>query len=262
MEMSIELRFVVTLCLVEACTFTVHNKAASIGFVYKTIKDMEWFSCIIACQEDLACISYHFCVVEDHDITGTGTCSLNNCNLNDPCSNEASLIWTPGCRFQQLENRKATCDHKRLLRNEETGVVKASLSCKDSMKIYVDGRQETDMMNCKKFHQFWAYNFTILPTAQLIAIEVESVKKPYVIGSFSDGIVTNSSWKCTSGTELNWQRPGLNDSLWKSAVEHCGSNKESDEGYKKYGVRSHGARWITSADDGQQNMYCRLNRFV
>ena len=56
--------FVVTLCLVEAFTFTAHNKAALIGFAYKTIKDVDWFSCIVTCQEDLSYISYNFCVAE------------------------------------------------------------------------------------------------------------------------------------------------------------------------------------------------------
>ena len=85
--------FVVTLCLVEAFTFTAHNKTALIGFAYKTIKDVDWFSCIVTCQD--------FCVAEHRHYIGT--CSLNNCSLDDPCSNEAILIWVPGCTFHQLE---------------------------------------------------------------------------------------------------------------------------------------------------------------
>ena len=96
--------FVVTLCLVEAFTFTAHNKAALIGFAYKTIKDVDWFSCIVTCQEDLSYNSYNFCVAEHRHYIGT--CSLNNCSLDDPCSNEAILIWVPGCTFHQLEQNK------------------------------------------------------------------------------------------------------------------------------------------------------------
>ena len=102
--MPMKVCFVVTMCLVEAFTFTAHNKAALIGFAYKTIKDVDWFSCIVTCQEDVSCISYNFCVAEHrHNI---GTCSLNNCSLDDPCSNEAILIWVPGCTFHQLEQNK------------------------------------------------------------------------------------------------------------------------------------------------------------
>ena len=102
--MPMKVCFVVTLCLVEAFTFTAHNKAALIGFAYKTIKDVDWFSCIVTCQEDISCISYNFCVAEHrHNI---GTCSLNKCSLDDPCSNEAILIWVPGCTFHQLEQNQ------------------------------------------------------------------------------------------------------------------------------------------------------------
>ena len=103
--MPMKVCFVVTLCLVEASTFTVHNKAALIGFVYKMIKDVDWFSCIIIiCQEDLSCISYNFCVVENR--YNIGTCSLNNCSLDEPRFNEAILVWVPGCTFHQLEQNQ------------------------------------------------------------------------------------------------------------------------------------------------------------
>ena len=143
------------------------------------------------------------------------------------------------------------------------GVVKASLSCKDKMQIYVDGKEETDMIDCKQADQSRVFNLSILPTARLIAIEVESSGRPCIIGSFSDGKVTNSSWKCTSGTELDWKKPGFNDSLWKSAVKlNSGRERDLDRGCLINEIQRHGAKWITSADNGQQNMYCRLNRFV
>ena len=111
--------------------------------------------------------------------------------------------------------------------------------------------------------QLRVFSLYILPTARLIAIEVESSGRPCIIGSFSDGKVTNSSWKCTSGTELDWKKPGFNDSLWKSAVKlNSGRERDLDRGCLINEIQRHGAKWITSADNGQQNMYCRLNRFV
>ena len=67
------------------------------------------------------------------------------------------------------------------------GVVKASLSCKDKMQIYVDGHEETDMIDCKQVDQLRVFSLYILPTARLIAVEVESSGWPCIIGSFSDG---------------------------------------------------------------------------
>ncbi|RMX58381.1 hypothetical protein pdam_00012537 [Pocillopora damicornis] len=122
------------------------------------------------------------------------------------------------------------------------------------MQIYVDGNEETDIIDYKKVDQSRVFT-------RLIAIAVESSGVPYITGSFSDGKVTNSSWKCTSGAELDWKRPEFNHSLWKRAVElNCG--RERDRGYQINEIQRHGAKWITSADDGQQNMYCKLNRFV
>ena len=40
------------------------------------------------------------------------------------------------------------------------------------MQIYVDGSEETDMIDCKKIDQLRAFNFSISPTARLIAIAV------------------------------------------------------------------------------------------
>ena len=66
-----------------------------------------------------------------------------------------------------------------------------------------------------------------------------------------------------SGTELDWKKPGFNDSLWKSAVKlNSGRERDLDRGCLINEIQRHGAKWITSADNGQQNMYCRLNRFV
>ena len=42
-------------------------------------------------------------ILHRHNI---GICSLNNCSLDDPCSDEAILIWVPGCTFHQLEQNK------------------------------------------------------------------------------------------------------------------------------------------------------------
>ena len=131
------------------------------------------------------------------------------------------------------------------------------------MQIYVDGHESTDMNDCKQADQLRVFSLSILPTAQLIAVEVESSGRPCIIGSFSDGKVTNSSWKCTSGTELDWKKPGFNDSLWKSAVElNSDRERDLDRGCQINEIQLHGAKWITSADNGQKNMYCRLNRFV
>ena len=124
------------------------------------------------------------------------------------------------------------------------------------MSIYADGNKMTDMFACTQALPR-AFNFTILQTTQVVAIEVESNGVPSIIGSFSDSKVTNSNWKCTSDTNLKWEKPGFNDSLWKSAVENNGDKESGTD--EIIGILPH-AKWIRTAEVGQQNMYCRFNR--
>lgn len=81
----------------EVNAFTAFNKTL-VGFAYNTTENEDWLQCIQTCHQDVSCISYNFWRGK-----ASGTCQLNNCGFENECSAESSLIWAPGCIFQQVE---------------------------------------------------------------------------------------------------------------------------------------------------------------
>ena len=129
------------------------------------------------------------------------------------------------------------------------------------MSVFADGKLLIDMFDCAQTRPL-AVNFTILPTTRVVAIETESEKTPSIIGSFSDGVVTGSNWKCTSNTFLNWTFPQFDDWTWEQAVILSKKNDDGGTVTKQIIGLLPEAKWIATAEGGKQNMYCRLDRDV
>lgn len=72
-----------------------------------------------------------------------------------------------------------------------------------------------------------------------------------LLGSFSNGLVTNESWKCTDDKYLGWNIPHLDDSNWPAAVVLAKQLTIA-------GIAST-AKWIWTAGPGVGTVYCRLN---
>ena len=88
-------------------------------------------------------------------------------------------------------------------------------------------------------------------------ISVEGVDKgdPFgILGSLSNGMVTNSSWKCHTIKHFGWNLPDFDDSSWPAAVEVASHGDWP--WYKITGVAST-AKWIWTAGE-PDNVYCRL----
>ncbi|KAL9951433.1 hypothetical protein ACROYT_G044092 [Oculina patagonica] len=188
-------------------------------------------------------------------------CELNHCGFENACSADDMLIWAPGCTFQQLaqiQDTKSRCESSGQHAKSKTEVVNASFSCMDEMSVYADGRKLIDTFNCTQTRPL-AVNFTILLSTQVVAIETESSKRPSIIGSFSDGVVTDSNWKCTSNTFLRWELPEFDDASWKQPK----ILEESDDGAtvsKQIVGPLPQAKWIVPSEGGVQIMFCRLHR--
>ena len=143
------------------------------------------------------------------------------------------------------------------------GVVNASFSCTQKISIYADGDLVTFMnstkpvkdINCSHLRPS-AINFAILSTTQVVAIAAKSNKDASIIGSFSDGVATDSSlWKCSSDEVQGWELPGYVDSHWVHAEERPGTGGTDDQ---ITGILP-SAKWIKSEESGQI-IYCRLRR--
>ena len=94
----------------------------------------------------------------------------------------------------------------------------------------------------------------------MVAIAAETKEGASTFGSFSDDVVTDSNWKCTSGEAPHWALPEFDDSKWKQAEEisEISDSGETDE--KITGILL-SAKWI-KVGDSDQTMYCRLRRRI
>lgn len=77
-----------------------------------------------------------------------------------------------------------------------------------------------------------------------------------ILGSFSNGMVTNASWKCNNVKYHRWNFPDFDDSNWPAAVEVA---KHGDEPWGKIAGITLTAKWIWTFDKEDDNVYCRLN---
>ena len=77
-----------------------------------------------------------------------------------------------------------------------------------------------------------------------------------IIGSLSNGAVTDSSWKCNTEGPTGWKNVQFSDSRWPAAEKHV-INRTSCSGAV---VGVHGqASWIWTKDaEFDERVYCRL----
>ena len=76
-----------------------------------------------------------------------------------------------------------------------------------------------------------------------------------LLGSFSDGRVTDGSWKCTREFSEDWKSPSFDDSNWPAAATRDQDNPE----WAKMTKVASSAKWIFagSFSDDQISVYCR-----
>ena len=133
------------------------------------------------------------------------------------------------------------------------------------MSAYADGdfvtfmnsRKPVKDIDCSKL-QTQAINFAIPNSTRVVAIAATG-KGASIIGSFSDGVVTDSTWKCNSHKKPKWALPEFQDDQWKQA-EETSPEKGGTNGMTEISSK---AKWIhITADDSKQNMFCRLSRKI
>ena len=98
----------------------------------------------------------------------------------------------------------------------------------------------------------------IIPSGtKVVAIHAEDIHggKAGILGSFSNGQVTNATWKCHSPpVPSEWASAGFNDSSWPAAVEYWGQGTTK----KKKNI-SDDAKWIWTSDNKKgSKVYCRV----
>ena len=125
------------------------------------------------------------------------------------------------------------------------------------MELFADG------ISLGKDNGRWraATDFVIPGNTKVIAVEATNLgfPPPGILGSSSNGLVTNSSWKCSEHLNLEWNSPDFDDHNWSPAREMKRHDDRPTDGPGGYitGIDP-SAKWIW-AIKRVPSCYCRLN---
>jgi hypothetical protein len=126
--------------------------------------------------------------------------------------------------------------------------ITAIINCDDKMVLYADGAQVGN--DNGKWFMSKLYKFPA--TTKVVAIHGINGGGPAgIIGSFSTGLVTDASWRCSNKLIPEWQSPDFDDSKWPSAVVF--RRAAVSRGPK---IASQ-AKWIWTSTHNDWNVYCR-----
>ena len=121
------------------------------------------------------------------------------------------------------------------------------------MEMFADGR------SLGKSNRDWirATDFVIPGNTRVISVMAKARRFDHgILGSFSNGLVTNESWKCTKRWYLGWNSPHLDDRTWPAAVV---LGKHGVSPWGNIAGISTAAKWIWTAGPGFSTIFCRLN---
>ena len=138
-----------------------------------------------------------------------------------------------------------------------TQPVQGTLTCESTLLLYVDGRFISITNDWRK-----PLTYTLPAGSSLVAVMCKAARagsgEVGILGSFHNGLVTDSQWKCVqnSKNERGWNRLSFDDSNWPSAVEYF-PNRDWTVWNKIKGI-SDQAFWIWTADKGRDSVVlCR-----
>ena len=78
-----------------------------------------------------------------------------------------------------------------------------------------------------------------------------------IIGSFSDGLVTDGTWKCERNVSDDWNMEKFDDSTWSYAVAEETSDGKLWNSFPS-GISTNAKRiWSGSYEDEYVDVYCR-----
>ena len=123
------------------------------------------------------------------------------------------------------------------------------------MELFADGK------SLGKDNGMWriATDFVIPGNTKVIAVAATNSRlPPGILGSSSNGLVTNSSWKCSEQVNHGWKSPDFDDHNWPPAKELKRHGDRPTDGPGGYiaGIDPP-AKWIWTKRS--RSCYCRLN---
>lgn len=104
--------------------------------------------------------------------------------------------------------------------------------------------------------------FILEPGTKVLAVRCVNYRdRPWILGSVSNGLVTDSRWKCFSLPKqemlkgLSWTASYFDDSQWAQAVANF-SNQEDNPRGRVPDIRDE-ALWIATAAENYTRLFCR-----
>lgn len=136
--------------------------------------------------------------------------------------------------------------------------ITVNITCDRNLYLYVDGKYlGGDVADAKKKHYF---TNEIMPHSHVVAIRCTASTPPWqggILGSFENGLVTDTSWRCTTSAEYGWNMRSYRDDDWPMATSH-GANSPSTLPWGNIDSIDKKAAWIWSSDNKDDSeVFCR-----
>lgn len=129
--------------------------------------------------------------------------------------------------------------------------LRATFTCDNAMELFADGK------SLGKDNSNWgiADTFLVPGDTRVISVAGQHFGGAFgVIGSLSNGLVTNGSWKCSSVLSPGWNSPDFDDQQWPFANV---VGNHGDDPWKIITGIVRDAKWIWAPGQNSK-VYCRL----
>ena len=104
-----------------------------------------------------------------------------------------------------------------------------------------------------------SFTYTIIGNPRVISVVGTDFGGGFgILGSTTNGLLTNESWKCTGVLYPGWNSPDFDDQNWPSARVFGVNSADSPWRMMISGIEPT-AKWIWAADQDNGVVYCRLN---
>lgn len=135
-----------------------------------------------------------------------------------------------------------------------------NITCDSYLELYVDGWFLGGGATNVRSKGYLVYQ--IMPGSHVIALSCKASAQPSawkggILGSFENGLVTDTSWKCITTAKYGWHTRTYRDDDWPK-VKSYGPNNAST--FPWGGIQSidEKAVWIWTSDNGKDTeVYCR-----
>ncbi|KAK3717080.1 hypothetical protein QZH41_009449, partial [Actinostola sp. cb2023] len=125
--------------------------------------------------------------------------------------------------------------------------VEGKITIDDRGSVYGNGGSMGKDNNI--YNRIQSYMFPI--DIEVVAIFVENIGGPGgILASFSNGVQTDTHWKCTTRWYRNWHKTNYDDTAWPNAVLR-GENGNTARGLPST------VRWMGVSDPNAAQFYCR-----